>query len=262
MPPRAPRRGGSARSSPGRRSPRRPRRCSARPSSSHRAGADRSPASTASSSSMRTDHLLTLVDDVGIVQHANGVIPNRESGYCVDDVARLAVVALELARRGDEQVWTSIVYRSLAFLQDATDADGRDAELHGLRPALARRAASSATTSAARSGRSARSSRPPGSPPSSGRRDACSTRSSARSRPTRRCARAPTRRSDSPASTRTGSSPRRAALLERVLEQLAEAYAEHASDGLALVRGPAHLRQRAAAARADRRRRRARPRTI
>jgi len=71
--------------------------------------------------SMRTDHLLTLVDDVGIVQHANGVIPNRETGYCVDDVARLAVVALDLARRGDEQVWTSIVYRSLAFLQDATD---------------------------------------------------------------------------------------------------------------------------------------------
>ena len=71
--------------------------------------------------SMRTDHLLTLVDDVGIVQHANGVIPNRETGYCVDDVARLSVVALELARRGDEQMWTSIVYRSLAFLQDATD---------------------------------------------------------------------------------------------------------------------------------------------
>ncbi len=73
--------------------------------------------------SMRTDHLLTLVDDVGIVQHANGVIPNRASGYCVDDVARLAVVALELARRGDEQAWTSILYRSLAFLQDATDPE-------------------------------------------------------------------------------------------------------------------------------------------
>ena len=73
--------------------------------------------------SMRTGHLRTLVDDVGIIQHANGVIPNRESGYCVDDVARLAVVALELARRGDEQMWTSIVYRSLAFLQDATDPE-------------------------------------------------------------------------------------------------------------------------------------------
>jgi hypothetical protein len=70
--------------------------------------------------SVRTDHLLTLVDDVAIVQHAHGVIPNRQSGYCVDDVARLAVVALELARRDDEQMWTSIVYRSLAFLRDAT----------------------------------------------------------------------------------------------------------------------------------------------
>src|SRR5439155_26685174 len=72
-------------------------------------------------SSVRTDHLLTLIDDVAIVQHAHGVIPNRQSGYCVDDVARLAVVALELARRDDEQMWTSIVYRSLAFLRDATD---------------------------------------------------------------------------------------------------------------------------------------------
>jgi hypothetical protein len=73
---------------------------------------------------VRTDHLLTLVDDVGIVQHANGVIPNRSTGYCVDDVARLAVVAVELARRGDEQMWTSIVYRSLAFLGDAAGPHG------------------------------------------------------------------------------------------------------------------------------------------
>ena len=91
--------------------------------------------------SMRTDHLLTLVDDVGIVQHANGVIPNRESGYCVDDVARLAVVALELARRGDEQVWTSILYRVARVPPGRDRPRGRDAELHGLRPALARRAA-------------------------------------------------------------------------------------------------------------------------
>jgi glycosyltransferase involved in cell wall biosynthesis len=73
--------------------------------------------------SLRTDHLHTLVDDVGIVQHAHGIIPNRDSGYCVDDVARLAVVALTLARRGDEQAWTSTVYRSLAFLH-AAEGDG------------------------------------------------------------------------------------------------------------------------------------------
>ena len=71
--------------------------------------------------SVRTDHLLTMVDDAGIVQHAHGAIPNRRSGYCVDDVARLGVVALELARRSDEQLWTAVVHRSLAFLHDATD---------------------------------------------------------------------------------------------------------------------------------------------
>jgi len=72
----------------------------------------------------RTDHLRTLVDDVGIVQHAHGIIPNRDSGYCVDDVARLAVVSLELARRGDEQAWTSTLYRSLAFLHAAEGEGG------------------------------------------------------------------------------------------------------------------------------------------
>jgi len=74
--------------------------------------------------SLRVDHLLTLVDDVGIVQHAHGIIPNRDSGYCVDDVARLAVVSLALADRGDEQPWTSNLYRALAFLQAASDEHG------------------------------------------------------------------------------------------------------------------------------------------
>ena len=73
---------------------------------------------------LRNDHLLTLVDDVGIVQHAHGIIPNRNSGYCVDDVARLAVVSLALGRRGNEQVWSSILYRALAFLEAATDDRG------------------------------------------------------------------------------------------------------------------------------------------
>jgi glycosyltransferase involved in cell wall biosynthesis len=74
--------------------------------------------------SLRVDHLLTLADDVGIVQHAHGIIPNRDSGYCVDDVARFAVVSLALARRGDEQVWTSHLYRALAFLHAATGDRG------------------------------------------------------------------------------------------------------------------------------------------
>jgi glycosyltransferase involved in cell wall biosynthesis len=73
---------------------------------------------------LRTDHLLTLVDDVGIIQHAFGTIPNRATGYCVDDVARLALVAPRLARRSDEQLWTSILYRALAFLRAAEGPGG------------------------------------------------------------------------------------------------------------------------------------------
>jgi hypothetical protein len=72
----------------------------------------------------RVDHLLTLVDDVGIIQHADGVIPNRRSGYCVDDVARLVPVALELARRKDSRTWMTIVLRSLGFLADAIAPTG------------------------------------------------------------------------------------------------------------------------------------------
>jgi glycosyltransferase involved in cell wall biosynthesis len=73
---------------------------------------------------VRRDHLLTLVDDAGIVQHANGVVPNRQTGYCVDDVARLVVVALELGRRHEEQPWNTILYRALAYLHAATDPGG------------------------------------------------------------------------------------------------------------------------------------------
>jgi hypothetical protein len=74
--------------------------------------------------SLRTDHLRTLIDDVGIVQHADGIVPRRDSGYCVDDVARLAVVSLALADRSDEQFWTANLYRALAFLHAATDEHG------------------------------------------------------------------------------------------------------------------------------------------
>jgi glycosyltransferase involved in cell wall biosynthesis len=74
--------------------------------------------------SVRTDHLRTMVDDVGIIQHANGVIPNWVTGYCVDDVARLAVVALELTGRTPSREWTPVLHRSLAFLQFAAGPTG------------------------------------------------------------------------------------------------------------------------------------------
>ncbi|MEP6560202.1 MAG: glycosyltransferase family 4 protein [Nakamurella sp.] len=75
----------------------------------------------ASSPSIRPDHLLTLVDDVGIVQHADGVVPNRASGYCVDDMARLVIVALGLDREADDRTFARIVTLGIGFLRYAWD---------------------------------------------------------------------------------------------------------------------------------------------
>lgn len=71
----------------------------------------------------RTSHLLTLVDDVGIIQHADGVVPARSSGYCTDDVARLAIVALGLRRTTGEEAYDRLLALSLGFLRHAWDAE-------------------------------------------------------------------------------------------------------------------------------------------
>lgn len=73
----------------------------------------------------RFSHLRALVDDVGIIQHAHGIVPVWESGYCTDDVARLAIVALGLGRTADSDVHGRMLVRSLAFLRHASDARAR-----------------------------------------------------------------------------------------------------------------------------------------
>ncbi|MBA2516125.1 MAG: glycosyltransferase [Solirubrobacterales bacterium] len=67
----------------------------------------------------RLSHLLTLVDDVGIVQHADGIVPDRASGYCTDDVARLAIVALGLRRTTGEESHARTLALAVAFLRHA-----------------------------------------------------------------------------------------------------------------------------------------------
>jgi glycosyltransferase involved in cell wall biosynthesis len=76
---------------------------------------------TASSPRIRPDHLLTMVDDVGIIEHADGVLPRRSSGYCVDDVARLVLVALGLDRDLGDATYSRMLARGLAFLRHAWD---------------------------------------------------------------------------------------------------------------------------------------------
>ncbi len=72
------------------------------------------------------DHLLALTDDVGIVQHAIYDVPNRETGYCVDDVARAFMVALAAAREPQYAAAAlPLAGTYLAFLHHAQRPDGR-----------------------------------------------------------------------------------------------------------------------------------------
>ena len=48
---------------------------------------------------LERSQLARLTDSVGIVQFANGLEPDSSTGYCVDDVARLAMVASALLGR-------------------------------------------------------------------------------------------------------------------------------------------------------------------
>jgi glycosyltransferase involved in cell wall biosynthesis len=47
---------------------------------------------------LKLDHLYRLTDDVGILQHASFIAPNRFHGYCTDDNAR-ALITVLLARK-------------------------------------------------------------------------------------------------------------------------------------------------------------------
>ena len=71
----------------------------------------------------RGSHLMALVDDVGIVQHADGIVPRRSSGYCTDDVARLAIVGVGLSRTTGAEPYHGMLVQSLSFLRHAWDAE-------------------------------------------------------------------------------------------------------------------------------------------
>jgi hypothetical protein len=71
------------------------------------------------------DHLLTLTDDVGILQHARYDIPNRAHGYCTDDVGRALIVANAAARDpATEATGARLLRTYLAYLVDARLHDG------------------------------------------------------------------------------------------------------------------------------------------
>lgn len=72
------------------------------------------------------DHLITLSDDVGVIQHAIENVPNRATGYCTDDVSRALIVALARLRVvPDDASARRLASVYLAFLAEAQRDDGR-----------------------------------------------------------------------------------------------------------------------------------------
>ncbi len=68
----------------------------------------------------RLDHIVRLTDDVGMIQHAKFIVPNRDHGYCTDDNAR-ALLAVLMAQNAmaDREIITDLACRYLSFLHHA-----------------------------------------------------------------------------------------------------------------------------------------------
>jgi hypothetical protein len=68
-------------------------------------------------------HLQRLTDHIGLLEHAEGIVPRHEHGYCVDDVARGLVVVCREPSPSDELI--TLGRRYLYFLAQAQAPDGR-----------------------------------------------------------------------------------------------------------------------------------------
>jgi glycosyltransferase involved in cell wall biosynthesis len=70
------------------------------------------------------DHLKRLTDDVGILQHAKFIVPERSHGYCTDDNAR-ALIGVLMAQEltSDGQELRDLACRYLSFLSHALNGE-------------------------------------------------------------------------------------------------------------------------------------------
>jgi hypothetical protein len=78
---------------------------------------------------IKLDHLVSLTDDTGLLQHAKFSIPNRNEGYTTDDNARAFIVTLRLAKTHDDSQTRHLAERYLGFL---LHMQGTGGSLHNL----------------------------------------------------------------------------------------------------------------------------------
>jgi hypothetical protein len=68
-------------------------------------------------------HLLRMTDHIGLLEHAEGIVPRHEHGYCVDDVARGLVVVCREPSPAQELI--TLGRRYLYFLAQAQAPGGQ-----------------------------------------------------------------------------------------------------------------------------------------
>jgi hypothetical protein len=68
------------------------------------------------------DHLLSLIDDTGIYEHARYGVPRRSHGYTLDDASRALIV---LCEEPEDEAVVSAVRVLLAFTLDSLTPEGR-----------------------------------------------------------------------------------------------------------------------------------------
>ena len=68
-------------------------------------------------------HLQRLTDHIGLLEHAEGIVPRYEHGYCIDDVARGLVVVCREPSPSQELI--TLGRRYLYFMAQAQAPDGR-----------------------------------------------------------------------------------------------------------------------------------------
>lgn len=73
---------------------------------------------------LRFSHLVRMTDATGLFQHAVRSNPDLRHGYCIDDNARAAIVAAQLAVRRNS-IGTQLLPIYLAFMERCQRSDGR-----------------------------------------------------------------------------------------------------------------------------------------
>lgn len=70
------------------------------------------------------DYVLTLTDDVGILQHSVYGIPDPRRGYTTDDNSRALILAVMLLERFEDKQYLRLACRYLSFMMNAQNDDG------------------------------------------------------------------------------------------------------------------------------------------